>query len=704
MLAAVVLSWTSPGDAKSVGSVLRRVAFWVVQREVVLTLAAVPGLLLPEVLGPAWILSVVCLGFLWVARRLTLGRWSVRTPFDWPVAFILLVLPVGVWAAPDYDSGLRKAATILAGVAFYYAVVNWSDSPRRIWASALLIPAFALGITAAGLVGTIWFEQKWLPLARLYERLPNLATLTTILTNRAGFHPNEVAVSIGMLLPPMLVLGLIPDRRALWLSTRCRVRLWRSGWLVLLFGITFLLFLTQSRTAMAATLVSLAGLALFRWPRAVVPLLVLVSALLLIAYACSAGSLVGLLERTMGPLEVSWQARVEARTVALQGIGDYPFTGFGLGCFEPVTRVDYVYRIWSPQDAVTHAHNLIVQTAADLGIVGLVSLTALLVVFAQVGLATARRLGRTPPGYLSQSLSCGVGVWVLFGAVDALPLGTKPSLIVWLSLGLAVALSRLNRSLDDRYRIVGGPVFACAVVCMLVLGIAFVKPIRAIALRNLAHVRMNKVLADYEPGKPLPTDALRGVMALYTAADAVSGVDGMSGEDHLARHLGHEMAATYLASTGRVEEAEKQWQLAGVSTESTQLYRDTRQLTLNSERLLAVGERGMRLSGSGQDRWLDIYWRGCLRFGLVTEPGPHVLAVTARNGIPAPVDFEVLLDGVHVAVLSYAAGDGAWDSQTLTLMLVGGYHALSICFANDLVSDGVDRNGEVREVEFWPVK
>ena len=71
---------------------------------------------------------------------------------------------------------------------------------------------------------------------------------------------------------------------------------------------------------------------------------------------------------------------------------DFPFTGIGMGSFEQVTNLLYPLFI-APGGGITHAHNLFLQVAVDLGLPGLVAWLSILILVVAVSWRVYR-LGR----------------------------------------------------------------------------------------------------------------------------------------------------------------------------------------------------------------------------------------------------------------------------------------------------------------------
>ena len=95
------------------------------------------------------------------------------------------------------------------------------------------------------------------------------------------------------------------------------------------------------------------------------------------------------LEGAVGP--ISLESRVEIWNRAQYAIADFPFTGTGLGTFREVVWLLYPLFTIPPGKDIAHAHNIFLQTALDLGLLGLVAYLALLLVAGTVCWRTTRR-------------------------------------------------------------------------------------------------------------------------------------------------------------------------------------------------------------------------------------------------------------------------------------------------------------------------
>jgi putative inorganic carbon (HCO3(-)) transporter len=119
---------------------------------------------------------------------------------------------------------------------------------------------------------------------------------------------------------------------------------------------------------------------------------------------------------------------------------DFPFTGTGLGTYRRVARRFYPLNV-APDYDISHAHNLYLQTALDVGLPGLIIYLASIILAVVMAWQTAKRSERLRPfaiGFLSV-----LAAFHIFGLTDALALGSKTTLVFWMLLGMLSAMHRL---------------------------------------------------------------------------------------------------------------------------------------------------------------------------------------------------------------------------------------------------------------------
>ncbi len=450
-----------------------KIAFSLCRRVVVLEpllLAVVaPFLLFPFFSRTLTMLALALLPGLWIARWKARGHVTRPTVMDAPVFMLLALLPFSLWASTDWGTSLPKLTTILLGMAIFYAAVNRPAQGHLRPQLMTILTTLTAGVCLLGLVGTDWFSSKLLPLGTIYGHLPRWVGNVPGSIRAGGFHPNEVGGTLAMLVPITLAAALaltLPDTsspQTVGGVSRRAAEAWLTVGVLFIAAMT--LVLTQSRAALIAMSVALVILiagSRRRWMSvAILPLLgiVLLSASQLYSTPPTASS--GAAQQTTmttfttsGDLLISldrstanrpgrsgstWSVRREIWQNAWDSLWDYPFTGSGLATFTAVSKANYPYDKVDPRFPITHAHNLFLQVGTDLGWFGLIAFLMMNVLFfVLAGRAYRRTRGRAARWYV-RGLVAGMCGYLIFGLLDAVTVGSKPSLAYWLILGAMVA-------------------------------------------------------------------------------------------------------------------------------------------------------------------------------------------------------------------------------------------------------------------------
>ncbi len=412
---------------------------------VVLVLLALPVLLF-NTFVPPW-LPPVAAGLVATAGGLT--TWRSRralghTPADWPLLLLLLTLPVGLWASADRAATLPRTYAFIADIAIFYFVAALAAAlPAARWprwtAWALLLGGLALA--AAFLLGTQFATGK-LPFIdpQVYEALPGGLRP---FWNPRGFSPNLAGGLLGLFLPPALMLALYARGRLLRIL---------SGLTALVLAAMMLL--AQSRGALIGVAVALPLVTILadrRWLIAWA-VLAMIAVVAVVALGSSAVIDVGAIANAAlggsGTLsEAGLSGRVELWSRALYVIQDFPFTGVGMGMFEPVVELLYPLFSIGPDVQFEHAHNIFLQSAVEMGVPGLIGHTALylilgcLLVRQAAGGSRARQAGTRPlVTVLALGLLGALVVFLVHGLFDVLTYATRAAVVIWALFGLMLAV------------------------------------------------------------------------------------------------------------------------------------------------------------------------------------------------------------------------------------------------------------------------
>lgn len=399
-------------------------------------LAVAPFLLAPEIAPPATAVALIALAAVWL---LSLRFQPLpSTPFNLVLLPWGIVLIAGILATVDPAATLPKAAGLALGLAVWRYLVIALRNRRQV---ALMAVAFALLGAFFSLASLMGLEE----LAKIpfLERINPFRAQILPGGADAAIHPNQLAGLIALYLPLLVSMLAVPPATH---SPRWRLALAPAALLAL-----FVLLLTQSRGGWIGAAAGLFAL-LILWAWVLPP-----SGSRRVLRLVAAGLVVGgvAVAAWFGPerLRDLWLNPPAATAIgalntldyrkdlwpwAVTAIADFPLSGVGLGAFKLV--VFRLYPVAITAGDIGHAHNVFLQTALDVGLPGLVVYLAILFVAAAVGLRIARRDAGFRP--ISLGLLAGLAAVHVFGLADAIALGAKPGIALWIALGLLAAMSR----------------------------------------------------------------------------------------------------------------------------------------------------------------------------------------------------------------------------------------------------------------------
>lgn len=460
-------------------------------------LVATPLALFPERFPAAAV--GIALGLLLVpygVRYLLTGRFSAPSAANGPLAFLLLVMtPVALWRArvlgvDFWGESWPELVRLFWGAAVFWGVVNWCNPPRRrrrrvrrsgpvdagstqgrhltslgdglsLRLQTATAAFLALGL-AFGLVGLLGVRnpQKVPGLGLLLEGLGHLVGegSTSLLGLARSFNPNRVAALLVLFVPLTLAQALRPGPEVLSPRAWAIHRLGRLLWWGLWAFFSAALLLTQSRAGLVAGgLASLLTL-LLAGRQGGFPLLLTALAALAAVDVLGTARLLDLLAlpgdggaagRLLADPNVTGRFVIWQR--ALHAIVAAPITGVGLAGFHHLAQQPYPpLPHFVPDPDITHAHNLFLQVALDLGLPGLLAYLALLAVAGWHLLRLLRRTRGHPAAYFwTVGIAAAFAAYLLYNTMDALTLGARPAVAAWFLLGLAVgAGERTARGLE----------------------------------------------------------------------------------------------------------------------------------------------------------------------------------------------------------------------------------------------------------------
>ncbi len=303
------------------------------------------------------------------------------------VGALLALLPligVGSWR-----TALIRLGLVCGSVGVYFIISRFFHSTARLtW----LVLAIVGGAVGAALVGTAQVNTSSLRLSGFnYQIYAALAPIRKLLP--ASFphvHQNVLGGLLATFLPPGLALLV-----------------WGQLWWQRLYGgiagviVVTMLVVTSSRGAMIGLGAGLMGLVWFglaKYPRL---RLIVFGLLTLLAVP----TLLYLLADVLPQVD-NGTSRLQLWANTVRLIGDYPFTGAGLGQFELQSGIHGI--------ADKHAHNLFLQSWAEFGLSGFIAILLLLFVVACI-LWYYRRLDGIAVAQKPLMIGAVCGLLAMFG-------------------------------------------------------------------------------------------------------------------------------------------------------------------------------------------------------------------------------------------------------------------------------------------------
>jgi O-antigen ligase len=382
----------------------------------------------------AFAVGLLSVGWIW--RRLMIGIWYQRTPADWPIFFLFLVmLPISLWAAPGplrEEYSIPRALILIWNFFLFWTVVSHASRRREILyligAGFILV---GVGISAIALLGTQW-GNKFPLLGPILDRIPT-PLVGAFDGAESGFNPNQVAGTLLYILPlglALLILAISGQRSRWWWGIPL------AG-AVGIMGVVFLF--TQSRAALLGLIAAMGAMVLMRWQRGLLlvgaGILLLLLTMPFIPFDLIFGQAQGAEEVVT---TVSLSSRQEIWNRALYGISDFSFTGMGLGTFREIVRILYPLFQIDPNLDIGHAHNFFLQMGLDFGIPGLIALLAIYL----GGISYLVRVLWVQSWRQSLWAIGLLGVLIghtFYDMADAVSMGSKPNFIFWMLLALIFA-------------------------------------------------------------------------------------------------------------------------------------------------------------------------------------------------------------------------------------------------------------------------
>ncbi|MCH7589326.1 MAG: O-antigen ligase family protein [Chloroflexi bacterium] len=407
---------------------------------VVLMLVAYP-MLFPK---PEWTPVMLVIPLLWFLHWKRGNGVVPSTPLNLPILLLMIMLGVSLWATFSIEFSLPKISSLVFAMGVFFATVSYRV--RDIQKALLFFFGFGIALGGIGILATNWSAK--LPfLDRIMSQLPQV--ITTLPAAEQGIHPNELGGLLILFVPVAVTLG--------WKALVIRPRTNRTLIFVTIssaIGLGILVILTQSRSALLG-LIAAVGVLFFsggKLGRILFGVGILVAATLILWKGPDLlfGSSDPLESSSIVVGELSFASRLEIWSRAIYALNDFSITGMGIGTFRKIAPILYPFFILSPSLEIGHAHNFLLQTGLDLGILGLISTFAIWAVggLMLLEVVKTKRQHKILEGFSLGDLAIGISASLIahfiYGFTDAVALGARPGFILWMAMGLAAGIYILS--------------------------------------------------------------------------------------------------------------------------------------------------------------------------------------------------------------------------------------------------------------------
>lgn len=437
------------------------------------------------------------IGLLPWAGRMAAGEFPFKqTRFD-PLLWLFLISAlVGLWASYNQPAAWGKFWLIVGSLILYYAFAGQRSANLWPMFTGLavfggLIALYFLGthdwnsipakIESLNLIGLRWMQWRPEFLTGLHTLHPNVAGGLMVMlfpfslaaALRAVRMEKGSVIVISILSAALIIIGLVfTTSRGAWVALAGGLMIW-AIWMMT-NKIAAVLFISK-RKAFGLGIIVLLGLSL-------TPILL------------TTGSVIRTVEYLPGP--VSAGSRIEIARDALNLVDDFLITGSGLESFDGLYS-QYIRFI--PNHYLIHSHNLFLNVTVEQGMVGLISLVAILIL-AFWWLSDPRNSSyrRTVHGFrlANGTILASLSIVCLNGVVDDPLYGSRAVLLLWLPLGLTAFLFPLRSGwkaklhANKRLLALSAGITSFILVILLVI---FWKPIVSTWNSNLGALDMARV-------------------------------------------------------------------------------------------------------------------------------------------------------------------------------------------------------------------
>lgn len=358
-------------------------------------------------------IAIVC----YLAKKLIQRGSLPKTSLTIPVFIYLAICFASIFISSSFRISARTFwGKTIQDVAFFFVVADTLNSKRRLKIFVYLLLASVLLLTIDGIYQ--YFTHKDFIRNRPFYQIPRVhATFSSA---------NDFGTYLAAILPFTLIYFFNKSDFKRWV---------RFSSIGLSIMVVICLLLTVSRGAWFAALSGMLFMSI--WIRALGIFFLVIAIFIVLTQQFYFPFLKTRLENFFTFVDTSSVDRMKIWGAALRMFKFSPWVGLGLGTF--MHNFNKFVVGYYKQDIVPYAHNCYLQIASELGIIGLISFLAILVVFFSFGIETIIYRKRTFSWYILLAGLASLLAYCLQMTVDTVFYSLDLGILFWMILGLGVA-------------------------------------------------------------------------------------------------------------------------------------------------------------------------------------------------------------------------------------------------------------------------
>lgn len=381
-----------------------------------------------------------------ISTNISLLRDALPLSVRYSLLLLLFLLPLSLWVSIDHTGSYIAMGYLLLGFTLYVALINWQPVQRqpRLLVQILAFIGIALALVAP--LFTAWKVEFRLFRFPIYDLLRSVS-LETLFGMTETIHANVLAGTLVLILPFLPIMAI--DKAGNYAKINASTKLqWPWGWSLAILILISTIVLSQSRGAYLAVLLSIGLMCTVRWRKVLfvlIPMGMAMAALLFYVGDPFAALDVVATDSALGGAEF----RIDVWSNSLYALSDFIFTGIGIGMFNQIVPEFYPFAYVNGAYA-HHAHNLYLQIALDLGLLGLMAYLLLICGLFWMLVTTLRSELDVTSRLLAIGAVGSLVALLAHGLLDAVTWGTKLAFIPWIIFALITILYRQSQRIESK--------------------------------------------------------------------------------------------------------------------------------------------------------------------------------------------------------------------------------------------------------------